>query len=100
MENDLRVPVANALENPNERRSSMPTVLAASMIGTIVEWYDYLIYGTAAALVFNKLFFPSLDPTVGTIAAFGAFAVGAISRPLGGVIFGHLVIAWAENRCS
>jgi MHS family shikimate/dehydroshikimate transporter-like MFS transporter len=69
--------------------SSMQHVLWASVIGTMVEWYDFLIYGTAAALVFNKLFFPSFDPATGTLAAFGTYAVGFAARPLGGIVFGH-----------
>jgi len=64
-------------------------IIMSSVIGTTVEWYDFLIYGTAAALVFNRLFFPSFDPTVGTIAAFGSYALGFIARPLGGIVFGH-----------
>ena len=64
-------------------------VVLASFIGTTIEWYDYFSYGTAAALVFNKLFFPSLDPFTGTIAAFGTFAVGFFARPIGGLVFGH-----------
>lgn len=64
-------------------------IVMSSVIGTTVEWYDFLIYGTAAALVFNRLFFPSFDPTVGTIAAFGSYALGFIARPLGGIVFGH-----------
>jgi MHS family shikimate/dehydroshikimate transporter-like MFS transporter len=67
----------------------MRHVLWASVIGTFVEWYDFLIYGTAAALVFNKLFFPSFDPAVGTLAAFGTYAFGFAARPLGGMVFGH-----------
>jgi len=59
------------------------------VIGTSLEWYDFFIYGTAAALVFNQLFFPSFEPLVGTLLAFATFAVGFVSRPLGGVIFGH-----------
>lgn len=69
--------------------NSMGKVVTASVIGTMVEWYDFLLYGTAAALVFNKLFFPALDPLMGTLAALGSFAVGFIARPLGGVVFGH-----------
>ena len=69
--------------------SRMSQIVWASMLGTVVEWYDFLIYGTAAALVFNKLFFPSLDPLAGTLAAFASYAVGFAARPLGGVIFGH-----------
>jgi MFS transporter, MHS family, shikimate and dehydroshikimate transport protein len=64
-------------------------IVWASTIGTIIEWYDFLIYGTAAALVFNKLFFPTLDPLAGTLAAFATYAVGFGARPLGGIIFGH-----------
>ena len=64
-------------------------IVLASVLGTTVEWYDFLIYGVGAALVFNKLFFPSFDPLVGTLAAFGSYAVGFVARPLGGAIFGH-----------
>src|SRR5215475_10165405 len=71
------------------RASGMPQIVGASVIGTMIEWYDFLLYGTAAALVFNKLFFPSFDPFVGTLAAFGSYAVGFAARPLGGAIFGH-----------
>ncbi|HVK91927.1 MAG TPA: MFS transporter [Mycoplana sp.] len=61
----------------------------AAFIGTMIEWYDFYIYGTAAALVFGKLFFPQVDGFYGTLAAFGTFAVGFLARPLGGAIFGH-----------
>lgn len=61
----------------------------ASMAGTTIEWYDFFLYGTAAALVFNKLFFPTLDPITGVLAAFATYAVGFIGRPLGGILFGH-----------
>lgn len=67
----------------------MNRIVWASVLGTVVEWYDFLIYGTAAALVFNKLFFPTMDPVAGTLAAFAAYAVGFVARPLGGAIFGH-----------
>jgi MHS family shikimate/dehydroshikimate transporter-like MFS transporter len=71
------------------RTSSMRTVIIASFIGTTVEWYDFFLYGTAAALVFDRLFFPTLDPLAGTLSAYGTFAVGFVSRPLGGAVFGH-----------
>lgn len=61
----------------------------ATLIGTTIEFYDFYIYGIAAALVFNDLFFPNLDPVTGTIAAFTTFAVDFVSRPLGAVVFGH-----------
>ncbi len=61
----------------------------SSMLGTTVEWFDFFLYGTAAALIFNKIFFPALDPLVGTLASFATYAVGFFGRPLGGMIFGH-----------
>jgi metabolite-proton symporter len=69
--------------------SSLRRVIAASLIGTTIEWYDFFLYGSAAALIFNKLFFPSFDPLVGTLLAFATYAVGFVARPLGGVVFGH-----------
>src|ERR671915_713249 len=71
------------------KRQSIRRVVVASLVGNALEWYDFFLYGTAAALVFNKLFFPSFDPLAGTIAAFGTYALGFAARPLGGVIFGH-----------
>src|SRR4030088_949469 len=69
--------------------SALSRIVWASVLGTVIEWYDFLIYGTAAALVFNKLFFPTLDPLAGTLAAFATYAVGFGAHPLGGIIFGH-----------
>jgi MHS family shikimate/dehydroshikimate transporter-like MFS transporter len=68
---------------------SLRQVALASFIGTTIEWYDFFLYGTAAALVFDKLFFPSVSPTIGTLAAFATFGVGFAARPVGGIIFGH-----------
>lgn len=65
-------------------------VAVSSLLGTAMEWYDYFLYGIFAALVFNRLFFPELDPTAGTIVALLTFAVGFVARPVGGLIFGHL----------
>ena len=70
-------------------RSAINRVLISSVVGTAIEWYDFFLYGTAAALVFGKLFFPTFDPLVGTIAAFGTFAIGYVARPFGAVFFGH-----------
>ena len=64
-------------------------VAFASLIGTTIEWYDFFIFGTAAALIFNKVFFPSFDPVTGTLAAFASFSAGFIARPFGGVVFAH-----------
>ncbi|UKA55414.1 MHS family MFS transporter [Arthrobacter sp. FW305-BF8] len=61
---------------------------AASFIGTMAEYYDFFIYGTASALVFNKIFFPEIDPLLGTLAAFSTYAVGFFARPLGGIVWG------------
>lgn len=63
---------------------------AAAFVGTTIEWYDYYIFATAAALVFGQLFFPSEDRLLSTLAAFGTFAVGFFARPLGGLVFGHV----------
>ena len=68
---------------------SIRRVVVASFIGTAIEWYDFFLYGTASALVFNRIFFPNFDPITGTMAAFATYAVGFFARPLGGVIFGH-----------
>ena len=69
--------------------SSRSRVVLASAVGSALEWYDFFIYGTAAALVFNELFFPKLDPRIGTLAAFATFGVGFFARPFGGIVFGH-----------
>ncbi|MEW2513056.1 MFS transporter [Streptomyces sp. NPDC046870] len=68
----------------------MPRLAAASLAGTAIEFYDFFVYGTAAALVLGPLFFPTFSPVAGTLAAFGTFGVGFVARPLGSVIFGHL----------
>jgi metabolite-proton symporter len=69
--------------------SSVRRVIIASLVGTSLEWYDFFLYGSAAALVFNKLFFPSFDPVTGTLLAFTTYAVGFAARPIGGIVFGH-----------
>ncbi|MGV9407190.1 MFS transporter [Streptomyces sp. NPDC003667] len=69
--------------------SNLPRIVAASLIGTTIEWYDFFLYGSAAALVFNKLFFPDSDPLVGTLLSFLTYAVGFAARPLGALVFGH-----------
>ncbi|MGW7198946.1 MFS transporter [Streptomyces chryseus] len=68
----------------------MARLAAASLAGTAIEFYDFFVYGTAAALVLGPLFFPTFSPLAGTLAAFGTFAVGFIARPLGSVVFGHI----------
>ncbi|MFJ4949207.1 MFS transporter [Streptomyces sp. NPDC088760] len=68
----------------------MPRLAAASLVGTAIEFYDFFVYGTAAALILGPLFFPTFSPLAGTLAAFATFGVGFVARPLGSVLFGHL----------
>jgi metabolite-proton symporter len=77
------------MTNAAQRDGQLRRVILASFIGTTIEWYDFFLYGTAAALVFNKLFFPTLDPLAGTLSSYTTFAVGFVARPLGGAVFGH-----------
>ncbi|OZC90641.1 MFS transporter [Rhodococcus sp. 06-412-2C] len=76
-------------ESDLDRRTRLRTVVAASLLGTTVEWYDFFLYATAASLVFNQLFFPDQSSFVGTMLSFATFAVGFLVRPIGGVVFGH-----------
>jgi metabolite-proton symporter len=69
--------------------TSIVKVVFASLVGTAVEWYDFFLYGSAAALVFGTLFFPESEPVTATLLAFGTYALGFVARPLGGVVFGH-----------
>lgn len=77
-------------ERSDQRRRRLRIVVAASLLGTTVEWYDFFLYATAAGLVFNKVFFPNESSLVGTLLAFATFAVGFVMRPIGGVVFGHI----------
>src|SRR5262245_51816215 len=76
--------------NPPTSRRALIEAIVASTIGTTIEWYDFFLYGTAAALVFPKLFFPEADPFTGQILAFSTFTVGFLARPLGGAVFGYM----------
>ena len=71
------------------RRSQVRRAMVAGVVGTSIEWYDFFLYGTAAALVFPKLFFPDASPYLGTLASFATYAVGFAARPVGAAIFGH-----------
>ncbi|QNP66423.1 MFS transporter [Streptomyces genisteinicus] len=77
------------MSDTTKPRSGIGRIVGASLIGTTIEWYDFFLYGSAAALVFNTLFFPSADPLVGTLIAFVTYAIGFAARPLGGIVFGH-----------
>lgn len=81
----MTTPVSQAAHS----RRRYVTAGLASMMGTTIEWYDFFLYGTAAALIFNKIFFPAFDPITGTLAAFATYSVGFFARPLGGIVFGH-----------
>ena len=70
-------------------KRSLARIVSASLVGTTVEWYDFFLYASAAALVFNKLFFPTADPLTGTLLAFTTYAIGFLARPIGGLVFGH-----------
>ncbi|MDE2228188.1 MAG: MHS family MFS transporter [Alphaproteobacteria bacterium] len=72
-----------------QHSAELRKAVIASTIGTTIEWYDFFIYGTAAGLVFPKLFFPNEDPLTGTLAAFGTYFIGFVGRPIGAAIFGH-----------
>ncbi|WP_336487585.1 MFS transporter [Methylobacterium nigriterrae] len=83
---------------PAERTGQHRRAALASFVGTTIEWYDFFIYGTAAALVFGPLFFAQASPFVATLAAFGTFAVGFLARPLGGLVFGHFGDRFGRKR--
>src|SRR5438128_4931955 len=72
-----------------DQRAQLRRAVIASTVGTTIEWYDFLLYGQMAALVFAKLYFPSSDPLTGILQAFAVFAVGFVARPIGAAIFGH-----------
>src|SRR5712664_3950364 len=75
--------------NEAAHRRQLRRAVLASAIGTAIEWYDFFLYSTVTGLVFARLFFPRADPLVGTLEAFGVYAVGFVARPIGAAIFGH-----------
>ena len=83
--NDTRLTTLSA----DEHRAQLRRAVVASTVGTTIEWYDFLLYGTMAALVFGKLFFPKSSPIIGILESFGVFFVGFVGRPIGAAIFGH-----------
>src|SRR5215472_14003342 len=72
-----------------DQSANLRKAIIASTVGTTIEWYDFFLYGTAAGLVFGKLYFPHQDPLTGTLASFGTYFVGFVGRPIGAAIFGH-----------
>ena len=87
---EAQAPLSPADLDPVAKRRMWLRALAAATIGTTIEWYDFFLYGIVAALVFPQLFFPEADPFTGTLLAFSTYFVGFASRPLGGIIFGHV----------
>ena len=81
------------------RTQSVRKVALASFIGTTIEWYDFFLYGIAAALVFPQKFFPASDPFVATLLSFSTFFVGFVARPVGAALFGHYGDRVAASRC-
>src|SRR4051812_10973119 len=79
---------SGSISDAQHRRQLRRAVLAAT-IGTAIEWYDFFLYSTVTGLVFARVFFPRADPLVGTLEAFGVYAVGFLARPIGAAIFGH-----------
>src|SRR5208283_209561 len=79
---------ASSVDEAEHRRQLRRAVLAGT-VGTAIEWYDFFLYSTITGLVFAKLYFPRSDPFVGTLEAFGVYAVGFLARPIGAAIFGH-----------
>src|SRR5712672_3233104 len=73
----------------DEHRKQLRRALVASTVGTTIEWYDFLLYGTVSALVFGPIFFPQSDPLMGVLQSFGIFFIGFVGRPIGAAIFGH-----------
>ena len=80
---------AHMVTTTSDRAIEAHRVALASAIGTTIEWYDFFIYGTAAAVVFAPQFFPQVSSLAGVLASFATFAVGFLARPLGGIVMGH-----------
>ncbi|MHB1304297.1 MAG: MFS transporter, partial [Acidiphilium sp.] len=74
---------------PQQDNRKLGLVVFASTLGTTIEWYDFFLYGVLTPIVLNRVFFPNLSPALGVVAAYTTFAVGFVSRPIGGIIFGH-----------
>ena len=83
------IPLTSAGISDVQHRQQLRRAVVASTIGTAIEWYDFFLYSTVTGLVFPQLFFPRSDPFVGTLEAFGVYAVGFVARPIGAAIFGH-----------
>src|SRR5476649_969127 len=89
MKNATTVDACSVGATPAKKVKAYRLAGIASMAGTTIEWYDFFLYGTAAALVFGKLFFPKSDPLTGILQAFLTYSLGFVARPIGGLVFGH-----------
>src|SRR5690242_5206990 len=85
----MTITAAYGTLSASEHSAQLRKAVIASTIGTSIEWYDFFLYGTAAGLIFGKLFFPNTDPLTATLAAFGTYFIGFVGRPIGAAIFGH-----------
>jgi MFS family permease len=81
--------VTHATLSASDHGAQLRKAVIASTIGTAIEWYDFFLYGTAAGLIFGKLYFPNEDALTATLAAFGTYFIGFVGRPIGAAIFGH-----------
>ena len=80
-----------------EHSAQLRKAVIASTIGTAIEWYDFFLYGTAAGLVFGKLYFPNQDPLSATLLSFGTYFIGFAARPVGAAIFGHYLVRFRRH---
>ncbi|WP_182422207.1 MFS transporter [Aureimonas sp. ME7] len=82
--------LSEPIATQNANQANIRKAVTAATVGTVIEWYDYALYGAASGLIINRLFFPNLSPTVGVLAAFATFAVGYLARPIGGIVISHI----------
>ena len=89
MANEATMPFDASSADEHQRLHAIRLTAFASLIGTTIEWYDFILYTSLSGLIFNKIFFPADNPTVSLVLAYATFAVGFITRPIGGAFFGH-----------
>src|SRR5260370_38870227 len=85
----MAMAITHATLSASDHSAQLRKAVIASTIGTAIEWYDFFLYGTAAGLIFGKLYFPNEDASTATLAAFGTYFIGFVGRPIGAGIFGH-----------
>src|SRR5205085_10559279 len=87
-------------ETPEQATKRLKRVAAATIVGSMLEWYDFYLYATMASIVFSKVFFDSSDPSSASMKAFSTFAIGFVARPIGGMLFGHFGDRFGRNKMS